>query len=163
MRSDRREKRWHRQFEAFLPGWIILRPQMPNSMNAQYAEWEIYFHKVVPFLQEGSTLVGHSLGGNFLLKYLAQNKLPVSIGAIHLVAPCFGVPETDFAITGETHRIVDCAHRVFLHHSTDDVVVPYEDALRCTQAVPEIELVTYVDKGHFIDETFPELIELLQS
>ena len=81
LRNDRRSKRWHRQLETTLPGWEILRPQMPNDVNAQYIEWEVYFEKVIPYIKPGAVLVGHSLGGTFLLKYLAAHEIPVRLGS----------------------------------------------------------------------------------
>src|SRR3989344_3476169 len=60
-------------------GYDVFRPSMPNSRNAKYIEWKIWFDKFVPFMEDGIVLVGHSLGGLFLAKYLSEEQLPKKI------------------------------------------------------------------------------------
>lgn len=160
-RADRRAKRWHRQLEVALPGCVVLRPQMPNDVNAQYIEWEIYFEKTLPFLKNNVVLIGHSLGGTFLLKYLATHTLPIVIHSIHLVAPSFGVPGTSFTINEDISRVSDHAPCT-IYHSTDDTVVPFSETEVGMQRMPNARLITFSDRGHFLSETFPELTAALQ-
>ena len=49
-------------------------PAMPNKQNAKYLEWKIYFEKIIPLMKAPVILVGHSLGGIFLAKYLSEEK-----------------------------------------------------------------------------------------
>jgi hypothetical protein len=49
----------------------VIQPEMPNYRNAQYPEWKIWFEKFIPFLNDNVILIGGSLGGIFLAKYLA--------------------------------------------------------------------------------------------
>lgn len=155
-----RALRWHRQFEVFLPGWAIFRPEMPNEVNAQYYEWEIYFEKVLPYLQDGVVLVGHSLGGTFLLKYLATHEFPVR-SSVHLVAPSFGVPRTTFDVQENLSVIPTRVKSCAVHHSIDDLVVPYQESAEGIKHIKGAQLYTYTDRGHFLGETFPELIKLI--
>lgn len=161
-RNDRRSRRWHRQLESTLPGWEILRPQMPNDLNAQYIEWSIYFEKVIPHIREGAVLVGHSLGGTFLLKYLSKERMPVPLTSIHLVAPSFGVEHTSFAVSEDISLIAQDAKYCTVHHATDDRVVPYSESETGISRISGAQLLTYEHRGHFLDETFPELIDLIQ-
>ncbi len=62
---------------------------MPNKTNAQFEEWKIWFEKFIPFLNDGVILVGHSLGGVFLAKYLSENKFPKKIGGVFLVSAVY--------------------------------------------------------------------------
>src|SRR4051812_18846652 len=59
----------------------VLSPKMPNALNARYKEWEIWFEKIIPLLDKNIVLVGHSLGGIFLVKYLSENSFPKKIKA----------------------------------------------------------------------------------
>lgn len=54
----------------------VLVPSMPNKTNAKYREWKIWFERIVPLLKNDVILVGHSLGGIFLAKYLSLETLP---------------------------------------------------------------------------------------
>lgn len=72
---------------------------MPNKNLANYAIWKMWFEKHIPFLDpEKLVIIGHSLGGMFLTKQLAENEFPIQISQLHLVAPVFdaeGLPEGD--------------------------------------------------------------------
>ena len=69
--------------------YLVLIPSMPNTANAKYSEWKIYFDRVVEVLEDDCILLGHSMGGIFLAKYLSENKLPIRIGATVLIAAPF--------------------------------------------------------------------------
>jgi predicted alpha/beta hydrolase family esterase len=83
-------KRWREWIAEQLPDDDVLTPTFPNGFNAQYDEWVIYFEKIVPFLKDGYSLVGHSLGGMFLAKYLHTHVLPVKARHIVLLAARYG-------------------------------------------------------------------------
>ena len=52
----------------------IIKPRMPLQDNAKYKEWKIHFEKHFPQLKNNIILIGSSLGGIFLAKYLSENK-----------------------------------------------------------------------------------------
>ncbi len=161
-RAQKRARRWHRQLESVLPGWTVLRPQMPNDVNAQYPEWEIYFKKVTPFLKNGVVVIGHSLGGTFLLKYLATHTLPVTVRSVYLVAPSFGVPHTTFDVFEDISKVTKHAPCT-IYHSLDDSIVPFAESEGGVKRMPGARLVQFSDRGHFLSESFPELVsDLLQ-
>jgi predicted alpha/beta hydrolase family esterase len=54
----------------------VFAPRMPNKDNAKYAEWKIWFERIFPYIQEDVVLVGHSMGGIFLVKYLSKIIFP---------------------------------------------------------------------------------------
>lgn len=62
---------------------------MPNGNNAQYIEWKIWFERLLPFLNDGVILIGHSLGGIFLAKYLSENNFSIKVRAAILIAAPF--------------------------------------------------------------------------
>ncbi|MCK6462203.1 MAG: hypothetical protein L6Q29_00015 [Candidatus Pacebacteria bacterium] len=53
----------------------IINPGMPNSANARYEEWKIWFSKMTPLIQDGAIMIGQSLVGIFFGQ--------VSIGNVH--------------------------------------------------------------------------------
>ena len=49
----------------------VILPAMPNKFNARFDEWKLWFEKITPFLNDEIVLIGHSLGGAFLARYLS--------------------------------------------------------------------------------------------
>lgn len=162
--SRTKEKRWRDTLETEL-GVEVIAPSMPSPKNAKYAEWKIWFEKYLPILEEGVVLIGHSLGGIFLAKYLAENALPKKAAAVFLVAAPYSdegdyVPYSlaDFVLPPSLAPMTRQASRIILVHSEDDMVVPYGDLARYKKALPEAEVMTFTDRGHFLQESFPELV-----
>lgn len=85
-----KRKDWKSSLEKELEGrYEIILPKMPCKDNAKYLEWKIWFEKILPFLQDDVVLIGHSLGGKFLAKYLSEEKFPVRVGSTILIAAPF--------------------------------------------------------------------------
>ncbi len=136
--------------------------QMPNAMNAEYQAWSIWFEKVIPFLRNNVILIGHSLGGSFLLRYLSSHVLPVNVAQLHLVAP--GVDELDCPGMGSFSTNLDNwkgfesnIANIYLWHSFDDELVPIHHSERLMVKIPDAHFTKFTDRGHFIQESFPEL------
>ncbi len=143
----------------------VLQPEMPNRSNAKFNEWKIWFERMFPFLKKEVILVGHSLGGMFLAKYLAENKFPKKIKSLHLVAPphnrtedvdSFLLPESLEGITRQTDRI-------YLYFSRDDDIVPFSELAAYRKQVPTARLKIFEDRGHFRQEHFPELVKNIKN
>lgn len=162
-RDNRR--RWKDSLqERFGSEWNILAPVMPSKYNAKYLEWKIWFDKVVSFIEEDTVLVGHSLGGIFLVKYLAENKLPKNITATFLIAAPYDTDGAsysldDFKLPQNIDLLPGQAGKLFLYYSTDDGTVPIGNLEKYKERLPKAEVRLYKDKGHFNQEEFPELIK----
>lgn len=144
----------------------VILPRMPNPMNARYSEWKIWFDKVVPLLDENIILVGHSMGGIFLARYLSENTLDKQIKAVFLVAAPFypkDAPSVDFFLPDSLDGLKEQADKIFLYHSHDDPVVPFEDVEKYKKELPDARIQIFEDHGHFNGEHFPELAEDIQK
>lgn len=144
----------------------VYMPSMPNKQNAKYEEWKIWFERYFTFLRDGAVLIGWSQGGYFLLKYLSENAMPVAIKALYLLAAPTGPDDFggedggDFTFKHEEAKnISKNVERIFIFHSKDDPVVPFSHAEKLQELLPEAESVIFEDKGHFLEERFPELTE----
>jgi len=109
----------------------VLLPKMPNATNARYAEWKIWFEKIIPLLDNEIIFIGHSLGAIFLVKYLAENNCPKKIKATMLVAPPYNTPEihslVDFNIETDLGKFAEQGGKIFIYHSKDDEIVPFSN------------------------------------
>lgn len=166
-------KKWRMTIrDAFHETHEVYYPSMPNSSNAEYLEWKIWFERYFAFLRDGVVLIGHSLGGMFLAKYLSEEIMPVKVHALYLVAAPFeadhfdhdGEDCHDFVFDPKNlPRLAKQVGETYVFHSTDDPIVPYAHALKYQKALPAAELVSFVDRGHFILEEFPEIIEHIKD
>lgn len=143
-------------------GFDVLAPRMPNSQNARYAEWKMIFDKIAALLDNEVILIGHSLGGLFLAKYLAENSFPKQIKATILLAPPFTTPENpivDFVLPEDLALLQQQGGKILLYQSSDDPVVNPEDIKQYAKKLPEATLREFSDRGHFNQESLPEIIE----
>lgn len=160
--KDGFEKKLEKKFEIFTP-------KMPNKQNAKYTEWKIWFEKLVPFLKNDVTLIGHSLGGLFLVKYLSESLFPKKIKALILIsAPYTGKGNKyniglDYSFNDNFKKIISQAKKVFIFHSTDDKVVPFSDFEIYKKNLPNASFKTFKNKGHFSGDKFPELIKVVKG
>lgn len=143
-------------------GFEVIKPQMPCGWNAKYDEWAIWFGRVVSFLHDGVALVGHSLGANFLVKYLSEQTLPVSVAQLHLVAACFGCAG-GFSLPESFENATKQVGKICIYHSRDDAVVPFTDAEKYHVSLSGSELIAFADRGHFSQEDFPEIIARIRD
>jgi len=141
----------------------VILPDMPNGKNAKYLEWKIWFEKFIPYFEPEVVLVGHSLGGTFLAKYLSENKFPKKIRAVFLVAAPYDAESTkdsmgDFILPRDLSKINEQTEKIFLYFSKDDSLVSFADFEKYKYALPTAEIAIFEDRGHFSQIKFPELI-----
>ena len=156
-------RRWKDRLQEDLGNsCIVLRPDMPCAYNAKFAEWKLWFDKIMPYINDGCVMVGHSLGANFLAKYLAIENISVDIDQLHLVAGCFGYIE-GFELPRSLKKIEDVCDDIFIYHSHDDPVVDFSDAQKYKEALPHAHLIAFKDRHHFIGENFPEIVQNIKK
>ncbi len=146
----------------------VFTPQMPNKQNAQYQEWKIWFERHFAFLRDNVILLGWSLGGIFLAKYLSENELPFYVDKLILMAAPFYTEELtdiccgDFVLDPESLALLpQKVGRIVLLHSKDDFVVPYEHALLYQRIFITASLLSFDDKNHFLLEKLPEVVRVI--
>lgn len=169
--SKEKPKKWTHNLESELGDeYQVITPPMPNRENAKYEEWKIWFERHFEYLNDEAILMGCSQGAMFLGRYLTENTLPFTAGAVFLMAgavPLEGENHTDFGdflidlekvsvITGRNKNVV-------IMHSKDDFVVPYHHGEALAAAMPNAEFIIYEDKNHFLIPEFPELVEKIKG
>lgn len=144
----------------------VITPEMPNAQNAKYLEWKIWFEKIIPYLENGLILIGHSLGGIFLAKYLSENKFPKRIKALILVAPPYNTakihPLADFNLTKPLNNLSKQIDKIILFQSRDDKIVPFANSKHYKNEIPNLELIIFENRGHFSEDEFPEIVEKIK-
>lgn len=148
----------------------IIRPRMPLTENAQYEEWKIHFERHIPHLRSGVILIGVSLGGIFLAKYLSENKFPKKIQGVFLVCPPFDDTVTGedlvngFKLKADLSRLEMSIKNLYLLFSEDDDVVPVAHAEKYARALKKSHILIFKSKGgHFRVAKLPEIVKLIKS
>lgn len=147
----------------------IIRPRMPLQDNAKYEDWRIHFERYLPLLKGNVILIGSSLGGVFLAKYLSENKLPKRVLSTFLVCPPFDntLSEEDlvggFKLKSDLSLLEKNSKNLHLLFSKDDETVPVSHAEKYRSKLKNAHIVVYKSKnGHFKITTFPEIIKMIR-
>ncbi|HQF57115.1 MAG TPA: alpha/beta hydrolase [Candidatus Magasanikbacteria bacterium] len=166
------KKRWSNEFinKKLGKDFDIIRPRMPLSDNAKYKEWKINFERYIPFLKNNIILIGVSLGGTFLAKYLSEHKFPKKILSVYLVCPpfdntCF---EEDlvggFKLKSDLSLLEENTKNLYLLFSKDDDVTPVAHAEKYRKKLKKAIIIIYPSKnGHFKIAEFPEIIKMIKN
>src|SRR6056297_1018385 len=82
--DENSKPRWDKSLRDTLgDDYQVFTPKMPNSSNAQYAEWALWFERFHEYLHESAILIGWSLGASFLARYVSENSLSFQIKALY--------------------------------------------------------------------------------
>ncbi len=148
----------------------IIRPAMPLKENARYADWKVHFERFFPFLRNDLILIGTSLGGIFLAKYLSENKFLQKILSVYLICPPFDdtLPEENlvggFKLKHDLSLIEKNAKNLSLLFSRDDNVVPVSHATKYAAKFKKANIIIYASKnGHFKVPEFPEIVKMIRN
>ena len=116
-------------------GFRVEFPTMPREGDPDYDRWRPAIAAAV----DGATvLVGHSLGGYLLAKYLADAR-PAGIAVVCLLAAPFPGGDPDWVFDGfelPDDFAAALPEAVFLYASEDDEVVPFAHRDRYAAAIP---------------------------
>lgn len=148
----------------------IVKPRMPLQDNAKYDEWKIHFERFFPLLRGNIILIGNSLGGIFLAKYLSENKFPKKIFSVYLVCPPFDntlpneyLPKR-FQLKPDLSLLEKNCKNLYLLFSKDDDVIPVSHAEKYRKKLKNAKIIIYKSKnGHFRVSKFPEIIKMIRD
>jgi len=118
---------------SWLPAGVEMRAPVIDEPEAPtYGMWEELFDREMNPREDPLILIGHSLGGSMLVKYLSERSDHPPVSALFLVAaPHWGedgweVPA--FTLQDGFERHLHGIQKVFIYHSVDDPVVPFYHA-----------------------------------
>ena len=142
-----------------------LKIPMPCDDNAIYEDWCLWFERHFEYFSDNLILIGHSLGGIFLAKYLSQNNIKYKISQLHLIAAPYDIENdveqlNNFKITEFPNKLIEKnISDIHIYHSKDDDIVPFEESEKYHVQIPGSQLHVFEDRGHFLGEEFPELFK----
>lgn len=127
-------------------------PQLQSDENVSDFGWPRQIGKEIHDIERDVILVGHSLGASLMLKYLSEAKIQKKISGIFLIATPWWSGDEDWVkglklqhdFAGKLPENVP----IFLYHSIDDEVVPFEHLSLYTQKLPQAIIHEIKEGGH---------------
>ncbi len=157
----------HSLMRALQDEYEIRCPTMPAPEHPQYMIWKEQLTKEWAAMAGEVILVGHSLGGSVLLKYLSEEPCPLPVSALLLIAtPFWGAPDweiEEYALQKNFAARLPVIPYLFLYQSKDDEVVPVDHLSYYAQELPRARIRLLEGYGHTYQAGLPELVDDLKS
>ena len=91
----------------------VIYPHMPGEDDPQYEAWAAQIAQERALLGDKAIIVGHSVGGAVLLRYLSEEKIDRPVAGIFIIAaPYWGAEDWQADLPEELP--------IYLYHSRDD-------------------------------------------
>jgi uncharacterized protein len=157
----------HRLREEFEPEYTIHDPVIEDPDAPTYEMWQEMFDREFPKLTNPVLLIGHSLGGSTLLKYLSEVACELQIAGLFLAAPPFwgkgGWEAEDFALGKDFPKKLPAIPEIHIYHCLKDPVVPVEHADFYQKLIPTASIHKLNGNDHAFSEGLPVLVEQIKS
>src|SRR5215204_5115168 len=145
------------EFEILFP--IIEKPKTPT-----YEKFRKMFASSFAKITEPVILIGHSLGGSTLLKYLSEEKPDISISGLFLVAtPHWKGNMKEFQLKENFQFFLKDIPAIFLYHSKNDTEVPFENLEFYETAFKTATVRELRGEEHTFPKGLPELVSDIKA
>jgi uncharacterized protein len=140
---------------ALGPSYEVHYPAMPNEDDAPYDEWAQQIERKIAELQEPIMLVGHSVGASVLMKYLSETEIRKPVAGIFSISNPFWGGDgwryegwEELALPPDLPAKLPNGAAIFLYHTRDDEVVPFDHLALYAQALPHATVRERNTGGH---------------
>ncbi|WP_028782444.1 RBBP9/YdeN family alpha/beta hydrolase [Thalassobacillus devorans] len=140
--------------DALGPEYDVLYPEMPNEGEPDYGTWKVQIEEFLSRLNGEVILVGHSVGGSVLLKYLTHEKVTNHITGVLLIAP----PYDESVLPEASSLKFDQLPRMFFYHSRDDEIVPFSHLTFFAEKLPKAAIRKFDGRGHQFCNDLSEVV-----
>jgi predicted alpha/beta hydrolase family esterase len=140
----------------------VLAPDMPDPDHPGYQAWRSQIKQELDKLAADVLLIGHSLGGSLLLKYLAEGTYQRPIAGLFLVAvPYWGKQdwELEYRLPDDFASHLPPIRQLFLYHSRHDEAVPFSHLWRYQEQLPQATVRALDGKEHSFTRGLPLLAQ----
>ncbi len=146
----------------------IVHPVMPNPENPDYEPWKEELDRDFSHLAGDVILIGHSLGGSVLIKYISENKVNFNIIGLFLcAAPFWGVDKDwqyePFALASNFADKINRIDNLHMYHSLGDPIVEFKHAQRYKHELPNAKLHSLDGSSHVFESGVPELVDDIKA
>jgi len=143
------------------PGYEIRYPLMPNEADPTFATWHMALDKELATLENGTVVVGHSVGGTILINALAESPPEAALGAIVLIAAPFvgrgGWEGVDIQPRSDLATRLPPAVPVWLYHGDQDDIAPVAHVELYAAAIPRARVRRLAGRDHQLNNHLSEV------
>jgi uncharacterized protein len=136
-------------------------PEMPDADSPEYGAWKEQIARELAALDGEVVLVGHSLGGSILLKYLSEEEVEKPVAGLFLIAPPYWGAEdwevSEYALQDGFASKLPPELPVFFYHSRDDEVVPFAHLALYTEKLAQATFHEFDGRGHQFNDDLSEV------
>lgn len=148
-------------------GFEILYPRMPAEDDPSYAAWGPAISEAFATLEDGASVVGHSVGGTLLIRTLAERPPDVTLAAIVLIAAPFvgadGWPGEEFELPSHLGALLPAGVPVHVFHGLEDDEVPPAHADLYARAIPQAQLHRLPGRDHQVGNDLGDVATMISK
>ena len=148
------------EYEIFAP--VIEHPESPT-----YTQWKKVLKAAFAATKDPLFLIGHSLGGSVLLKYLSEETPPIAVDGLFLIAvPYWGAEDwkvEEFMLRKDIEKALRDIPAIYLYHSAEDESVPVSHLSLYRNKLKNAVVRELKGYGHEFSHGLPELVKDLHS
>lgn len=148
-------------------GFRLHNPPLPDTENHRYMAWKMALQSALPVGGNKAALVGHSLGGSVIVKYLSEGLCQMPIAGLFLVAAPFwglrGWSVDEFKLQHDFQAKLPVIDNIFIYHSCNDKWVPYSHGEAYAKALPGSVLRSIDGNDHEFSSGLPVLVNDIQK
>lgn len=150
-------------FEKALGGTHkIVYPPMPNEEDPDYEPYKSKIEEALMKINGDLILVGHSLGGSVLLKYLTEENIGKNIRGLFLLSAPFWGPGgweyEGFSLNDELIGNKTAGIPMFFYQGTADEVVPLSHLAIYKKKFPHANCQEIINGGHQLENNLSGII-----
>ncbi|WP_153464385.1 alpha/beta hydrolase [Sediminibacillus terrae] len=148
--------------------YSFVSPAMPEPENPVYAHWKKQLEKELRKLTGEVILIGHSLGGSVLLKYLTEQSCNLVFSGLFIIAsPYWGLDESwqsnEFTLQHNFEQKLPVIPNLFLYHSVDEDIVPFAHHIAYAEKLPQATTRELEGKQHLFLNGLPTLVQDIED
>jgi pimeloyl-ACP methyl ester carboxylesterase len=148
-------------------GHDVRYPRMPDEGNPSYARWSAAIRREMADLDDGSVVVGHSVGATILVNAVAEQPPGRRLAAIVLIAAPFvgdgGWPSDEFEPASELGARLPPGMQVHVFHGLQDETAPPSHAGLYALAIPQAQMHKLPGRDHQLNNDLSEVAEAIHG
>lgn len=136
---------------------------MPDPENPRYVKWKMALQETLPVGGNKVAIIGHSLGGSVMLKYLSEGLCQMPVAGLFLIAAPFwgkrGWAIEEFEFKKDFVSKLPGMDHVFVYHSRKDGWVPFSHGEAYSKKLPGAVMRTLTGDEHEFSDGLPVLLK----